>query len=90
MLEFAVTVDGYTEEGKAHWVLAIDAVGDRLLIVHEDKSLNWHPISACRFVKAIAPDGPKPVMIVQPMKPPIMIPSPVNRLERRTRERNGG
>ena len=87
MMEFAVTIEGFTEEGKAQWVLAIDAVGDRLLIVHEDKSMHWHPMADCRFAKAMAPDLPKPVMIVQPMRQPqVALP---NRADRRRLESNG-
>ena len=69
MLEFAVTVKGITQEKQAKWVLAVDPVGERLLIVHEDKSLHWHPMVDCMFVKAASADMPRAVVIVQPDQP---------------------
>ena len=66
MLPFSVEVKGVTEEGKAKWVLAVDPTGDRLLVVHEDRSLHWHPMAACTFYATVPPDAPRPVMIVEP------------------------
>ena len=90
MLEFAVTVEGITKEGQAQWVLAVDPVGERLLIVHEDSSLAWHPMSACRFAKLVPPDAPRPVVPVQMAQaaqhPVLALP---NRGERRRMQLNG-
>lgn len=90
MLDFAVKVKGIHEESgnKAAWVLAIDPAGERLLIVHEDKSMHWHPLEDCAFVKLMPPDAPKPTYIVQPRKAAPSLVAP-NRAERREVERNG-
>jgi hypothetical protein len=68
MLPFSVEVEGVTKEGQGKWVLALDIAGDRLLLVHEDKSLHWHPIADCRFHGTVAPDAPRPMMLVQPQQ----------------------
>ena len=74
MLEFAVTVEGITQ---AQWVLAVDPTGERLLIVHDDKSMHWHAMKDCRFVKVVNPDAPRPVIPVQPPpnKTPVVLPN---------------
>lgn len=89
MLEFAVTVDGVTKEGQAQWVLAVDPVGERLLIVHDDKSMHWHPMTDCGFVKVMIPDAPRMVIPVQvqPSQTPLALP---NRAERRSLEHSNG
>ena len=60
MIEFAVMVKGLE---KARWVLAVD--GDQVLIVHDDQSIHWHPLTECTFVKALTPDVPRIVLPVQ-------------------------
>ena len=84
MIEFAVSVKDVTKEGQATWVLAVDPVGERMLIVHDDKSLHWHPMADCTFVKASTPDMPRAVIAVQPQqaRAPLTLPMP-NRAERR-------
>lgn len=69
MLAFAITVEGVTAEGKAQWVLAVDPIGERFLVVHEDNSMHWHPLADCTFVKVMNPDQPQLVMVVQPKQP---------------------
>jgi len=86
MLEFAVSVDGVTEEGKGHWVLAVDPAGERLLIAHQDGSFHWHVMSECKFVKLINPDAPRPVIPIQ-SQPVLALP---NRADRRRIGRDGG
>lgn len=68
MIEFAVRVAGLDAEDStnAHWVLAVDSVGERLLIVHDDHSLHWYPLADCTFAKAQTPDQPRLVLAVQP------------------------
>ena len=71
MADFAVKVaelDGDTD--RCRWVLAVDPVGDRLLVVHEDRTLHWHPMDDCTFAKMVPPDGPVPVVAVQPQQKP--------------------
>ena len=89
MIPFAVFIEGVTEEGQGQWVLAVDPVGERLLIVHDDGGLRWHPLADCRLVKVISPEAPRLVVPVQPVgqSPSIAIP---NRAERRSWGRNGG
>lgn len=72
MLEFAVTVKGM-DDGKARWVLAVE--GDRLLIVHEDKSLQWHKMEDCKFAKLVPPDMPRPVIPMQPKQDGLVVPT---------------
>ena len=69
MIEFAVVVKGLD---KARWVLAVD--DNRLLIVHDDQSLHWHPMSDCTFVKALTPDMPRMVVPVQSRGNGLMLP----------------
>lgn len=68
-MEFAVTVEGLTKQDQALWVLAVE--GSRLLVVHPDQTMHWHPIEKCRFVKAVDPLAPKPVVPVAPPEPQI-------------------
>ena len=85
MIEFAVSTEGVTKEGSATWVLAVDPVGERLLLVHDDNSMHWHLMADCKFVKAATPDQPRAVIAVQPKQPQplhLAMPSP-NRAERR-------
>ena len=63
MLEFAVAVKGLDE---AYWVLAVE--GERFLIAHADRSLQWHPMEDCTFVKCMSPDQPRAVIPVQPQQ----------------------
>jgi hypothetical protein len=70
MLPFSVEVEGVTEEGQGKWVLALDIAGDRLLLVHGDKSLHWHPIADCTFHGTFAPGTPQPMVLVQPQGQP--------------------
>lgn len=69
-MEFAVKVRGLddAESNKAHWVLAVDTVSERFLIVHEDRSLHWHDMVDCTFAKIASPDQPRPVIPVQPQQ----------------------
>jgi len=75
MAEFAVFAKGCTEEGQAQWVLAIDPVGDRLLLSHSDGSLHWYPMQDCRLVKFLMPDAPRTVIPVQPQAPSLVVPA---------------
>jgi hypothetical protein len=88
MLPFSVEVEGLTEEGQGKWVLAVDAVGDRLLLVNEDKSLYWHPMAECSFHGMVQPGAPQPVMLVEPQQqgPALLTP---NRATRRHPLGNG-
>ena len=87
MIEFAVTGD-WLEEGQGTWVLAVDPVGDRLLLADADGSLHWHYIADCKLVKASTPDIPRAVILVQPNQPAALtIPSAMPNREMR---RNGG
>ena len=76
-MEFAVQVKDLDKAGRARWVLAVDAVGERLLITHDDRSLHWVALADCQFVKASTPDTPQ---LVQPVKeapagPTLAVPS---------------
>lgn len=86
MINFAVSINGVTAEGQGTWVLAVDPAGERFLIVHEDKTMHWHPMAECTFVKAATPDMPTLVYPVQPKQPEpvtrLAMPVP-NRAERR-------
>ncbi len=77
MMEFVVKVKGLGEEEDAQWVLAVDPVGERFLIVHEDRSLHWVPMAECTFIRVASPDIPRPVVAMQPQpKPtPLALPS---------------
>lgn len=65
MMPFAVRHEAM-EEGQGSWVLAIDPVGDRLLLADPDGSLHWHRLEDCKLVKAQTPDMPTAVIAVQP------------------------
>ena len=69
-MDFAVQVKGLDTGTNARWVLAVDAVGERVLITHDDRSLHWVPIDECKFVKASPPDTPRPVVVVKPQPQP--------------------
>lgn len=89
MPEFAVSVKEVTKEGQATWVLAVDPVGERLLIAHEDRTMHWHPIVDCVFAKLVPPDMPVPVFAAQPPQAQLTLPVLANRAERRSMEHNG-
>lgn len=72
MLEFSVSVPGVTEEGQGKWALAVDPVGERLLLVNEDKSLQWYPMKDCTFMGLVPPDAPRHVIPVQPQEPAVL------------------
>ncbi len=73
MLPFSVSVEGVTQENQGKWVLAVDPVGERLLLVHEDKSLHWHPMADCAFHGTVTPDAPRPVFVLQPQQEPTLL-----------------
>lgn len=79
-IEFAVKVKGIhdPDADECAWVLAVD--GDRLLIVHRDKTLHWHPLEDCIFAMAKMP------ATKQPAGPGLVAP---NRAVRRAVEHNG-
>jgi len=70
VIPFAVSVKELHGDGQASWVLAVSETA--ILIVHEDKSLHWHPIEDCTFARLMAPDQPQPVVAVQPVRKGIM------------------
>ena len=80
MIPFAVKVQGLDADNKARWVLGIDAVGERLLVAHDDGSLHWHPLVECAVGKIISPEQPQMVIPVQLQENPLVMP---NRAERR-------
>jgi hypothetical protein len=55
MLAFAVTVEGVTAKDKAKWVMDVDPVGERFLIVNGDMAFQWVPMADCTFVRPRAP-----------------------------------
>ena len=67
MTSFAVRHGGL-EEGQGSWVLAIDPVGERLLLSDGDGSLHWHALADCKFIKASTPDMPRAVIVVAPQQ----------------------
>ncbi len=84
MAAFAVVVDGDpkgkdakgTEYEQAFWVLAVDPVGDRLLLACDAgglTSLRWVPISQCRLGRIATPDQPQIVIPVQPNQQPTLV-----------------
>ena len=81
MLPFSVSVEGLTAEGQGKWVLALDLVGDRVLLAHDDKSLHWHAIAECAFHSTVPPNAPVPMMLVQPEQqgPAVVVPSRATR-----------
>lgn len=65
MIEFAVIVE---EEQQGRWVLAVDPVGERVLVTNaDDQALRWVPTNICRLIKAAHPEVPRPVVLVQPV-----------------------
>ncbi len=67
MIQFAVNIEGLDDEPtKGHWVLAVDR--ERVLIVHDDGSLHWHPLTKCTFLKMMNPEAPQLVIAVQPQQ----------------------
>ena len=88
MIPFAVSIEGITEEGRALWVLAVDPIGERLLIAYEDRTFHWHPMAECSFAKLRDPEGAQLVVPVQPKPQNGMIAVP-NRVMRREMERDG-
>ena len=82
MIPFAVKVKGLDDpdSDQCRWALA--ASPDGLLIVNEDRSLQWYPLADCTFVKLISPEAPKPVVAVQIQQPGSQIGTP-NREKRR-------
>lgn len=87
MIPFAVSIEGVTEEGQAQWALAADA--ESILTANADGSLEWYPLTKCKFVKLVSPELPKPVFVVQPQPQngAVIVP---NRAECRRIEREGG
>lgn len=77
MLEFAVQVKGLhdVEGGQATWVLAADPTAG-VLIAHDDKSLHWHPLEDCTFVRLVRPDAPRPVYAVPPAQKQSLVTAP--------------
>ena len=74
-MEFAIQLPT-DAEGQGHWVLAVDPVGERLLLAGEDKTMQWVPVKDCKFLKARNPDMPQPVIAVQPQaQPTLALPS---------------
>ena len=74
MIEFAVKIGG-EEEGR--WVLAVDPVGEKFLILDDNRAFRWVPMGACTFLKAQTPDVPRAVLAVQPQAaaPKLTMPS---------------
>ena len=68
MMEFAVKVEGVTAEDKALWVLAVDPVGERLLVAYDDNSLQWVAMADCTFAGAASPDKARPVVVLKPQR----------------------
>ena len=71
MMEFLVTIEGVTAEGEGLWVLAVDPVGERLLVAYNDSSLHWVAMAKCTFARAASPDKPRPVVLLQPKPGPL-------------------
>ena len=81
MADFAVEIEGVTVTGPRHpenhegcqgrWVLAVDPIGDRLLIPYEDKTLHWHDMADCKFRTMADPVGVTPVVVVKPGPDPL-------------------
>lgn len=47
------------------WVLGIDPVGERFLLIHDTK-FEWVPMADCKLSGADLPDAPKAVFVVKP------------------------
>lgn len=75
MLEFAVRAP-WDKEGAGRWVLAVDPVGERLLLTDSENALRWVPMKDCKFLKIKNPEAVQPVMMVQPQQqpPPLALP----------------
>lgn len=75
MIPFAVQVPGDAAD-KGHWVLEVDAVGERVLIAKEDKTLCWVGMKECVFLRAHSPEMVTPVVAVQPQaqRPQLTVP----------------
>ena len=67
-MSFAVQTpaDVEAKSGKARWAVAVDPVGERFLVVDENRQFSWVPIDECRFIKMVDPEGPTPVVAVAP------------------------
>ena len=72
MNEFAVRVEG-EDEHRGYWVLALDMERDRLLISTPENRLRWVRFEDCYVIKAINPEMPRPIMVVQPQSPITML-----------------
>ena len=71
-MEFAVQPEG---EDQGLWVLAVDPIGERLLVTNPaDKSLRWVGIAQCKFLKGRDPEAPTSVIVVQPKSNSIAVP----------------
>lgn len=62
-MDFAVKVKGDPPD-HARWVLAVDPAFSRLLMVNDDKTLEWVEMADCKFVKLAGPEQPRPVFAV--------------------------
>lgn len=69
MLAFAVLIK---DEEQGRWVLAVDSVHDKLLVTGDNQSLRWVLTADCKFLKAMTPEAPQPVVIVQPHQPVVV------------------
>lgn len=83
-MDFAVMVKGRTEEGKATWVLAVDPVGERVLVAIISGVLEWVAMADCILGKLHTPDQPILVLPVQPS------PAQSIAIPNRAMRRNGG
>ncbi len=70
LLNFAVQIEGVGAADRAMWVLALDIEKDRVLVVHEDKSLVWHRIDSCKYAGMVDPAKPQAITVVQPSGKP--------------------
>ena len=70
-MDFAVQLEG---EEQGQWVLDIDPIGERFLLVNSDGTFRWVEMSDCKLIKARNPDQPLPVVMVQ-QGPQLAIPS---------------
>lgn len=65
MADFAVHHEGMPED-TGRWVLALDAIGDRVLLCEEDKTFYWRDLKDCTLAAVHTPNQPTMVMAVQP------------------------
>ena len=88
-MDFAVWHEGI-EEGKGRLVLALDPVGERVLLSGEDQAFYWMPLADCKLFRVATPEQPRFVIPVSPqgqqLAPSVVMP---NRADRRLIERNG-